>query len=117
EAIARYFADTGLRNNVYVISTETEDPAATAHVRMFSLDLGAGVREDPATGGAAGPAAAYLLRHGLAAPGTLLLEQGVEMGRPSLLRVTVEADGSVPTRVRVAGGVVLVAEGTLYAPA
>ena len=113
-AMARFFAGHH-HPAVYAFSTETEAPEAAAHARMFSMALGGDVREDPATGSAAGPAGGYLLRHGLARPGLLLLEQGYEMLRPSQIAVEIEARGDVVTRVRVGGGVALVAEGTLYA--
>lgn len=52
-----------------------------------------GLVEDVATGSAAGPAAAYLLRHGLADPGSeVVLAQGRFAGRPS--RLTVVQDGA-----------------------
>jgi trans-2,3-dihydro-3-hydroxyanthranilate isomerase len=100
---------------VYLFSTETESPEAAAHGRMFSLALGSAVREDPATGSASGPAGAYLLRHGLARPGRLLLEQGYEMLRPSQIEVELTVEGGTLVGVKVGGGVVLVAEGTLLA--
>jgi trans-2,3-dihydro-3-hydroxyanthranilate isomerase len=100
---------------IYPFSTECESPEAAAHARMFSLALGAEVREDPATGSASGPAAAYLLRHGLVSPGRLLLEQGYEMLRPSQIEVGLNVENGALTRVTVGGGVVLVAEGTLLA--
>lgn len=114
EALGRYFAGHH-HPAVYLFSTETASPNAAAHARMFSLVLGGDVREDPATGSAAGPAGAYLLRHGLARPGRLLLEQGYEMLRPSQIEVGLSAEGGALTRVTVGGGVVLVAEGTLLA--
>ena len=98
---------------LYLFSTETEAPTSAGHARMFSLALGAAVREDPATGSAAGPAGAYLMRHGLAAPGTLILEQGYEMLRPSQIEVGLTVTDGALSRVTVGGGVVLVAEGTL----
>ena len=113
-AMGHFFADHH-HPALYAFSTETESPEAAAHARMFSMALGGDVREDPATGSASGPAGAYLLRHGLARPGRLLLEQGYEMLRPSQIVVEIEAQGDVVTRVRVGGGVALVAEGTLYA--
>jgi trans-2,3-dihydro-3-hydroxyanthranilate isomerase len=48
----------------------------------------AGIMEDPATGGAAAPLAALLLSLGEDDGGTWDITQGVEMGRPSLLRTT-----------------------------
>ena len=60
-----------------------------------------GVVEDPATGAAAAALGAYLREIGeIIAPAAFEIIQGVEMGRPSLLTVSiVEAD----PRVRVAG--------------
>jgi trans-2,3-dihydro-3-hydroxyanthranilate isomerase len=86
--------------------------------RLFAP--GAGVPEDPATGSAAGPLAAYLALHG-AVPGGVangrgrfVIDQGVEMGRPSLLEAEVVVDAaSRPTAVFVAGRAVLMMEGTL----
>ncbi len=63
---------------------------------------------------ASGPLGVYLVRHGLCAPGRLLLEQGYEMGRPSQIEVDVEQAGEAITSVRVGGGVVRVAEGELF---
>ena len=80
---------------------------------MFSLLLGSEIREDPATGGASGPFGAYLVRHGIRPPGSLLLEQGYEMGRPSLIEVDVEVSGGDVSRVQVGGGVVVMAQGHL----
>jgi trans-2,3-dihydro-3-hydroxyanthranilate isomerase len=64
-------------------------PTATgAYSRMFAPEFG--VVEDPATGSATGPLAAYMLRHNLVSsdPGTRFIsEQGTKMGRRSLLHV------------------------------
>jgi trans-2,3-dihydro-3-hydroxyanthranilate isomerase len=65
-----------------------------------------GVSEDPATGSAAGPLMAYL--HDRTGTDELLIEQGVEMGRPSRLDCSVESG-----RVRVAGDAVVVARGAV----
>jgi trans-2,3-dihydro-3-hydroxyanthranilate isomerase len=99
---------------VYVFCTETIAPRAAAHARMFSLLLGSDPREDPATGSAAGPCGAYLVRHQLAEPGRLTIEQGYEMQRPSRIEVEIRAVRRTISDVRVGGGVVKVAEGTLY---
>jgi len=56
----------------------------------------AGRIEDIATGSAAGPAAAYLWAHGLAAGATAIeLEQGRWLGRPSRLRVRRDRQGHI----------------------
>ena len=74
-----------------------------------------GMIEDPATGSAAGSLGAYLVTHEFIEPGeTLVITQGVEMGRPSEIRVQVHADRArlVP---KVSGSAVLILEATLDA--
>ncbi len=49
--------------------------------------------EDPATGSAAGSLAAYLVRNERLREGqTLMIEQGIEMGRPSQIRAEIKSD-------------------------
>ena len=78
--------------------------------RMFDAELGVG--EDPATGSAAGALGAYLAEHDLAGmPGSVLIRQGAQVGRPSELLVeTDRADGA--WRARVGGSVHVVGRGT-----
>ncbi|MBK6424489.1 MAG: PhzF family phenazine biosynthesis isomerase [Gemmatimonadetes bacterium] len=77
--------------------------------------LNDGIVEDPATGSAAGPAGAYLVRHGLAVAGERQrILQGARAGRPSDLWVTIEARHDA-LEVRVAGTVVPVGSGLLAA--
>ncbi len=64
-----------------------------AYSRMFAPELG--IIEDPATGSATGPLAAYMMEHGLCAvaDGTSFVsEQGAKMGRRSLLHVQVRGE-------------------------
>ncbi len=64
-----------------------------AYSRMFSPEIG--VTEDPATGSATGPLAAFMMEHGLASAtdGTRLVsEQGTKMGRRSLLHVLIRGE-------------------------
>lgn len=73
-----------------------------------------GSLEDVATGSAAGPAGAYLVRHGMAAvEDTLTIKQGRFLGRDSELRVRVYGTTTMLSSVHVAGDVVIVAEGKL----
>ena len=66
-----------------------------------------GVVEDPATGAAAAALGAYLRERGeLTAPATFEIRQGVEMGRPSLLTVSIV---EVDARIRVSGTAVSIA--------
>jgi len=78
--------------------------------RMFAPYFG--VPEDPATGSATGCLAAYLTATEYFGESAVSarVEQGYEMGRPSLLGLSTEADKTV----RVGGQVLPVAEGTLY---
>jgi trans-2,3-dihydro-3-hydroxyanthranilate isomerase len=89
-----------------------------AYSRMFGAE--AGVVEDPATGSATGPLAAYMMREGLipTSDGTRFTsEQGVKMGRPSLLHVIVRGEAGCDG-IEVGGSCVLVATGDmLLAPA
>jgi predicted PhzF superfamily epimerase YddE/YHI9 len=72
----------------------------------------AGRIEDVATGSAAGPAAGYLMRHGVRPPGEpLLIHQGRFTGRPSTIEVRPEPDG----RLWVGGPVAPVANGRFHA--
>lgn len=86
-----------------------------AYSRMFAPS--AGVIEDPATGGAAGPLACYMVRHRLVPSDRLhnfVNLQGVAMGRPSRLhmRIAQDASGAI-TRVQVGGKAVRVGDGVI----
>jgi trans-2,3-dihydro-3-hydroxyanthranilate isomerase len=74
--------------------------------------------EDPATGAAAAALAGYLAATQPPGRGTLrwVVDQGIEMGRPSRLHVECDRDGDRLTAVRVGGSAVMVAEGTLAVP-
>jgi trans-2,3-dihydro-3-hydroxyanthranilate isomerase len=81
--------------------------------RMFSPAYG--VKEDAATGSAAGPLAVHLARHGRVRYGRWIdIHQGVEMGRPSLMRAWADGAGDHITAVRVGGSGVTIARGTIY---
>src|SRR5581483_4986622 len=87
--------------------------ASGAYSRMFAPDLG--ITEDPATGSATGPLAAYMMRNGLvsAAGGTRFVsEQGTKMGRRSLLHVHVRGEHGADG-IDVGGHVVRVASGVV----
>lgn len=83
------------------------------HARMFAP--GSGITEDPATGSAA---AAFSGVIGLfdgppAGSHRYIVEQGFEMGRPSLIELEVDMDGGQVVAARIGGDAVVVAEGTL----
>ncbi len=78
--------------------------------RMFAP--GDGVPEDPATGSAAGPLAAHLVRHGWVPSGQEVeIAQGAEIGRPSTLYAVAEGTAERIDRVEVGGAAVVVARG------
>jgi trans-2,3-dihydro-3-hydroxyanthranilate isomerase len=83
--------------------------------RMFAPSLG--VAEDPATGSAAGPLAVHLARHGRIAFGERIeIEQGAEIGRPSLLYARAQGGHGGLEAVEVGGAVVAVARGEFAFP-
>lgn len=114
------FTGVGANAGAYLFVLDPSASAvAAARSRMFAPLMG--IVEDAATGIAAGPFGAYLVRHGLAksdAEGAahVRIEQGVEMGRPSRLEVTISSEGSSVRDVRVGGEAVVVGEGALLLP-
>lgn len=84
--------------------------------RMFSPT--AGIPEDPATGSASAILAAQLLASAALAEGEtrLALHQGVEMGRPSEIGLTIVMSAGQIEQVRVAGSAVPVASGRIRVP-
>jgi trans-2,3-dihydro-3-hydroxyanthranilate isomerase len=94
----------------YFVTRETVDPAAGLHARMLFYG-----GEDPATGSAAGCAAAWMVAHGVAQPDEhVLIEQGVEMLRPSRIFVRASRHDNKVVNVRVGGNVVEVLRGELF---
>lgn len=84
--------------------------------RMFSPT--AGIPEDPATGSASAILAAQLLEAGSLTPGTtqIALQQGVDMGRPSQIALSIDCDGTTLSAVRVAGSMVPISAGQIAIP-
>jgi trans-2,3-dihydro-3-hydroxyanthranilate isomerase len=102
----------------YFVARETVDPAARLHARMLFYN-----GEDPATGSAAGCTAAWMVAHGVAEPDErVLIEQGIEMQRPS--RIFVRAtfhdshrknpDDNRIVNVRVGGNAIEVMRGEVF---
>lgn len=100
-AVDRASVDTVALRKLYANETEGictfvfAPVAEGAYSRMFAPELG--VPEDPATGSATGPLAAFMIEYGLApatADGTRFVsEQGTKMGRRSILHVRLEGEG------------------------
>jgi trans-2,3-dihydro-3-hydroxyanthranilate isomerase len=98
---------------LYLFTRDVETPGTDFRARMFAPSIG--VVEDPATGSAAVALAGHLADQDPRADGVLrwAIEQGVEMGRPSVLELEAEKSGGRVVAVRVGGASVLVAEGTM----
>jgi trans-2,3-dihydro-3-hydroxyanthranilate isomerase len=93
----------------FCVSRETVDPTARLHARMLFYN-----GEDPATGSASGCAAAWMVEHNVAQPDErVLIEQGVEMNRPSRIFVRASRRNGRVVNVRVGGNVVEVLRGEL----
>ena len=95
----------------YFVTRETIDAAAGLHARMLFYN-----GEDPATGSAAGCTAAWMVAHGVAKPEQrVLIEQGIEMRRPSriLVRASRRQDNSI-VNVRVGGNAVEVMRAEIF---
>ncbi len=91
----------------YVFCLDAKEPGVIARTRGFFP--GIGISEDPATGSAAGPLAAYLASRDLIDEGAwIAIEQGVEIGRRSRIEVRVQ-----DKQIEVAGQSIIVAEGTI----
>jgi trans-2,3-dihydro-3-hydroxyanthranilate isomerase len=91
-----------------------EDDNATVFSRMFAP--GFGVPEDPATGSASGPLGGYLVKHGAVpskAATHIISKQGVKMGRPSEIHISIGTRDGEIADVRVGGQAVLIGEATI----
>jgi trans-2,3-dihydro-3-hydroxyanthranilate isomerase len=122
QTVDRAWAD---RSSAKMLFGEPRDPicifvfsptAEGAYSRMFAPDHG--VAEDPATGSATGPLAAYMIAHGFLSgkDGTRAIsEQGTKMGRRSILHILVRGEGGKQA-IEVGGYVTPVIEASLRLP-
>jgi trans-2,3-dihydro-3-hydroxyanthranilate isomerase len=106
---SEYLAQTGGRF-FYFVTRETVASDARLHARMLFYN-----GEDPATGSAAGCAAAWMVAHGVAKPEErVLIEQGMEMKRPSRIFVRASRSDNRVVNVRVGGNSVEITRGELF---
>lgn len=109
ERASEYLAASGGKF-FFCVARETVDPSARLHARMLFYN-----GEDPATGSASGCAAAWMVEHGVAKPDErVMIEQGVEMKRPSRIFVSASRRNDRVVNVRVGGNVVEVLRGELF---
>jgi trans-2,3-dihydro-3-hydroxyanthranilate isomerase len=94
----------------YFVTRETVDREARLHARMLFYN-----GEDPATGSAAGCTAAWMVAHGVAKPDErVLIEQGIEMNRPSRIFVRASRSDNRVVNVRVGGNAVEILRGEVF---
>ena len=98
--------------SILIFSPETVGSENDLNVRVFADFYG--VPEDPATGSANGCLAGYLVKHRYfgASRVNVRVEQGYEIGRPSLLLLNAEERAGA-IDVSVGGRVIFVARGEL----
>jgi trans-2,3-dihydro-3-hydroxyanthranilate isomerase len=107
-ALSGYVTD-----KVFVFSMDPEHAGHHVRARMFAPSIG--VPEDPATGSACVALGGYLAARDPRTDGTLrwVVEQGFEMGRPSILEVEADKQAGRTTAARVGGQTVVVCEGEM----
>lgn len=111
---AAAFGETGARN-AFLFCSDTEDPRHAFHARMFAPYMG--ISEDPATGSAVAAFAGVVAKFAGLPDGEhmLAVEQGYEMGRPSLIHLTVRLQGGALVSASIAGDAIVMGEGTIEA--
>ncbi len=97
----------------YLYTREVLDEKSHVHARMFSPALR--IAEDPATGSAAAAFAGVAMEFEQPDDGehVLVIEQGIEMGRPSQIVLTMDVTDGVLTGVSIGGSAVIVSRGEI----
>lgn len=97
----------------FLYCRETEASESDFHARMFAPTMG--IEEDPATGSAVAALAGAIMRFDAPGPGShhFVIEQGFEMGRPSLISLELDVSGGRVEGARIGGDAVVVARGAL----
>jgi len=105
---AEFLKNTGA-NFFYFLCPERREGGLEARARMFFYG-----GEDPATGSAAGCAASWMVKHGVANSNEqVLIHQGAECHRPSEMYVRATREGERVTDVRVGGYAMEILRGTV----
>jgi trans-2,3-dihydro-3-hydroxyanthranilate isomerase len=103
----------GIQADPYIYCRQTVAHDSSFHARMFSPK--SGIPEDPATGSAAAAFAGAVAVFDAPGEGAHLywIEQGIEMGRPSRIRLEIGMEGGTIAAARIGGHAVHVATGSL----
>lgn len=98
---------------VFLYTRETASPENMVHARMFAPRFG--IPEDPATGSAAAAFAGVAQEFEAPEDGvhTITIEQGFEMGRPSLIDLTMDIAAGKLIAGEIGGSSVIVSQGTI----
>lgn len=113
EAFEKAFGGNGRRAAAFVYTRETVGEGRHFHARMFGQGLG--IREDPATGSAVAAFAGALMQCEPLGDGehAFVIEQGFEMGRPSLIELSMTLRHGALVAAEIGGTALVVAEGRL----
>jgi len=106
------FVDGGLVS-AYIYCRRAVNHTAKFHARKFAA--GPGIVEDPATGSAVAALSGAIHRFDRLPDGhhPIIVEQGLEMGRPSFIHLHIDVDGGEISNARIGGQAVRLASGTL----
>ncbi|MDR6669481.1 PhzF family phenazine biosynthesis protein [Rhizobium sp. 1399] len=106
------FVDGALAS-AYIYCRGGVNHVAKFHARMFAS--GMGISEDPATGSAAAALSGAINHFDRLTDGhhPILIEQGLEMGRPSFIHLHMDIEGGTISNARIGGQAVRIATGTL----
>jgi len=113
QALAPSKAD-GAKASAYLYCRQTELPGSSCHARMMVGTVPS--YEDPATGSAAAALVGALVTNEKPADGSheVWIEQGIEMGRPSRIRLEIDVAGGRAVAARIGGDAVIVGRGEIY---
>lgn len=114
-ALAALLNEGEHRLPIYMFVVKEKAPFVV-RARMFAPHTD-NIPEDPATGSAAAPFGAYAAAHGLIKPepsAKFLIQQGVEMGRPSDIHVEVARKDDGALGIRIGGRCAIVGEGAIF---
>jgi len=110
----RYLDSSDAKFFYCIAPADTHNDAAGPHWHARMQFYGG---EDPATGSASGCCISWLVRHGLAPSQTAtVIEQGIEMRRPSRITTQAKREGDAVTEVFVGGRTIPVATGIFFLP-
>lgn len=108
------FEDLGFAVELYVYTKQCVNADSDYHVRLFAPAMG--IAEDPATGSAAAGFAGQIMKYDKPEDGqhVFIIEQGIEMGRPSRIELSMSVENGQLVSAGIGGNAVIVGEGQLY---